>query len=368
MGRIRLVHIVEDMGMGGIEKTIYNIATALNPDRYDVRVWCLTRGGVMAQELLKTGIAVEVLDMGPKPTFSFLRRLARELRENRIDIVHTHGYTACTVGRTAAVMAGTPEIFAHAHTTVNHYTARQRFIEKILSLFTDGIICCSKAVAESVAARENIPCEKLHVIYNGSPRLLVPEAPGLRRELGIPEGNSVVLCAASITKNKGHAVLISAFAEVLRRLPETNLIIAGSGPLLDKCRQQAQELRIADSIIFAGVRTDLQGLLSVADLAVLASTEREGLSLWLVEAMSAGKPLVASALGGITEVVEDRINGLLVPPSDAEALAHAICLILANREKAVAMAEASLELWAEKFTMPTMISSLETLYNEHLHD
>jgi glycosyltransferase involved in cell wall biosynthesis len=366
MRRIRVLHAVEDMGLGGLEKVVFEICTRLDPSLYDARVWCLTRGGFMAERLAESGLRPEVLGMGPRPSPSFLLKTAKRLREEGIEILHAHGYTAGAVARAAAVLAGTPRIISHVHTTSENLGPKQIWTDRLLGLFTDRVLCCSRATAESLSLRVGIPRRKLRVVRNGVPRAPRPPGDGLRKKLGLGEDTRVLLCAASLARHKGHEVLLDAFSRVTGPFPDTALVLAGDGPLRETLKSQAGRLAIASRVAFAGMVPEIGELLSLCDVAVLASS-REGLPLWLLEALSAGKPLVAAAAGGVPEVVSDGVNGFLVPPGDPGAMARAIAELLSKPGLRRSMSEAAEKTYLEKFTVERMIEDVRSVYGE-LHD
>ena len=367
MRKIKVLHIIEDLGMGGAEKVVYNLCGGLDGARFDVRVWCLTRGGIMAERLAQFGLAPEILAMGPRPTLGFLRALAARLRAQSFDIVHAHGYTAGAVARTAAVAARVPRIIAHAHTTCRHLGLKQRWTDRFLSFFTDRIICCSDEVARSLAEREGIARRKLCVVHNGTPPMPRKAPTGLRERLSIAPDDAVILCAAAMVPHKGHRFLIEAFAVVHGRFPRTTLVLAGDGPLRPEMENLAQRLGVAGQVVFTGIYSQIGELIGLCDIAVLASSQREGMSLWLAEAMSAGRPLVATAVGGTSEVLSHEVNGLLVEPASSSALAAAIGRLLGNSTLAKSLGEAGSHIYQEEFTLEQMISRISAIYEDLVH-
>ena len=360
--RIKVLHIVEDLGMGGAEKVIFNLGCALDASRFDVRVWCLTKGGIMAQRLSQKGIEPEILAMGLRPSLGFVRMLAARLRAEGFDIVHTHGYTASTVARTAAFLARVPRLIAHAHTTVWHLGRKQLWTERLLGFFTERIICCSQAVADSLAERAGISRRKLSVVYNGTSAMPRSAPPGLRERLGIGADAPVILCVASLAPHKGHRILLEAFARVHGKFPQAVLILAGDGPCRRELEDLVGRLKLARQVIFTGIYQEVGELIGLCDLAVLASPQREGMSLWLAEAMSAGKPLAAFAIPSMTEVIVDGINGFLAPPGDPEELAAILERLLADPTLARRLGEASLRRYQERFTLEAMVSKISAIY------
>lgn len=355
------MHIVEDLKIGGLERVIETIATGLDRDRYDVRVWCITRGGDIADALSAEGIPVSVLGMKHHRDPFFFIALCRRLLAERIDILHAHGYTATTIGRLAAIVTGVPRIFVHLHSTYFGYTRKQLLIERILSAFTDAVICCSDAVARFAADTERISPSRIRVIYNGI-RIPAPCAPATVPGIAPDVGDTVIGCVASLVQHKGHRYLLESFREVRRAVPKAKLLLVGEGVLRQDLERAAAALGIADAVIFHGKADDVAPLLSLMDVVVLPSSEREGLGIALIEAMALGKPVVGTAIGGIPETVTDNVNGRLVPPRDAAALAEAIMALATDRALARKLGANGRDTVRSKFTAAGMLSAIDRLY------
>jgi len=348
--------------MGGQEKVIYNLSVAAGP-AVQPRVWCLCAGGVMAGELERAGVGVEILGMGSRITASFVASLRRKIISEDIDVVHAHGMTARSAAGAAAALAGRRVSIAHHHTTLSGLSPKQKLLDRILAGATGAVICCSEAVRRSVEAEESFLYPKTAVIYNGAPPAKPADREQSRRALGIPPGAGAVCCVASFHPHKGVEFLIRAAAKLET---EAYIILAGGGPLEGSLKKLAGSLGIAHRVIFAGVAADLSPVFSAADAAVSPSSEREGLSLSLVEAMSAGKPLIGTRLGGTPEVVADGENGLLVPPADAPALARAIDRLISGGALREKMAARGLEIYRRKFTLEKMRDEVEKVYGKLL--
>lgn len=361
---IQVVQIVEDLGVGGLERVIQRLAIGLPKKRYDVQVWCLTKGGVIADELRAAGVKVEVLGMGKRCTFAFLFRLVKKMKDCRVEILHAHGYSACTIGRAAAFLANVPVMIAHVHSMYWNYTRRQLFTEKVLSLITHKIICCSEAVARFVTEKERVVAGRVAVVYNGVPDLRRAGDGDARAALGLCPEDFSILVAASFSRNKGHSCFLSAISDVLRARPRIKVFLAGEGPLKRELELQAEKLGITGNVVFCGVVRDIGALLSAVDVLVLPSVEREGLPIAVLEAMSAGKPVIASRIGGIPEAVSDGKTGLLIPPRDSAALAAAILALDRDRTKLRESGLAARVLYEQKFTLENMIAGVERVYGE----
>lgn len=358
----KVIHIVEDLRTGGLEKVVRDIVGNLERTRFDPEVWCLARGGEVAQEIAASGVPVHIFDMAERPSPGFLLRLAGRLRRVNVRIVHCHGYTACTTGRVAAILARTPQVFAHIHTLGLWLRPRQRRIERVLSAFSAKVICVSEAVREFVVQRERIPRSRTEVIYNGIPDPSLPDRASARRRLGIREDARVLGCVASLEPHKGHAVLLEAVRIARTSLEDLVLLVAGDGSLRADLEARAREAGIP--AIFTGRLADVGWALAAEDAMALFSLEREGLPRSILEAMAASKPVIGSRVGGIPELIGDGVNGLLCGPGDAPGAADCIVKILGNASSARSMGAAGRSLFLEKFTVQRMISEIERLYGD----
>ncbi len=365
MNQIKVIHLVEDLKIGGAERIIADIAEGLDGKKFDVSVWCVTSGGETASELIKNGIKVSILGISTHHNPWNVFKLTRLLKNAGPDIVHTHGYFASVIGRLAARKAHIPGIVTHVHSTYWDYEKRHIRTERKLSRFTHKIICCSKAVENFVRDFENIKDSKTIMIYNGVDEDKFSkhkDSRSIRAELGIDEGSPVVGTVSALTPHKGHIHLIQAASSVLGTFPSTRFLIVGDGFLRARLEDQAKNLNISSSVIFTGERKDIPEILSLMDIFVLPSFSREGLGLAILEAMAVGRPVVATEIGGIPEAVIQGKTGLLVPPGDSEEMAQAIIQILQDPEKAKSMGEKGRARVKERFTKTKMLSEIQNVY------
>ncbi len=360
---IRVVQVVEDLEIGGQEKVIENITMHLNPVIFKVSVLCLSRGGKIANELAANGQDVEILGIkNYHNPLSFIK-VAKWFKENRTDIVHTHAYPAGVLGRSAAVIAGVPCIFHHVHTLESDYNTRNHFISGFLGRFTSKVICCSGAVKNFVSEKTNIVENKVIVLYNGIPEPTpagMPVLDELKEKLVIPGDSGVIGCVASLEQPKGHRYLLEAFTKV----GNAYLLLVGDGSLRRSLEGMASELGIGNRIIFAGRTTDVVPYLQLMDIAVLPSSEREGLGISLIEAMAMSKPVIATNTGGIPEVVVDKHTGVLVAPRDSKALADAINGLLKSPDLMRKYGANGRKRYLDMFTIGRMTEGVEALYAE----
>jgi glycosyltransferase involved in cell wall biosynthesis len=368
MPRVKVFHLVEDLKLGGMEQVIASLALHLDKTHFDVSVFCVSRGGVIAEDLIRQGVRVEILGIMSYFDLSRLLKLILRLRIEKVGIIHTHGYFAGVVGRIAGLLAQTEVIIHHVHSTYYGYRKRHFAIERLLGTYTKRVVCCSGAVANHVQDREKIPAWKCDVIYNGIPEIRTVEtsAETLKQQFNILTKEPVIGTVANLFEHKGHAYLMQAARIVLDHYPSVKFLLVGDGPMRPVLQAMAGNLRISSSIIFAGRRQDIPVMLNLMDIFVLPSSGREGLGISIIEAMAAGKPAIGTILGGIPEVIEDNVTGLLVPPANHEALAGAILSLLGNRRKCAELGENGRTRYQEKFTEKLMLRKIETLYDSFL--
>ena len=364
MEKIKVVYIVEDLKLGGLERVVETYTKKLNSDKFIVRVICLCAGGEIADALIDSTVKIEIIGLASSYDIHGMCRLINKLREFKPEIVHTHGITGNGLGRLAAGLAGVKTIFAHFHTTVEPYTFKQEMLEKYLGGITCKYLCCSKAVAKSAEEIYKIDSKKLEVIYNGV------DIDIFRRQIdahSLPRKAKRIGCIASLYPHKGHRYLIEAVPYVKEKLKEPfEVILVGRGVLLDELKKQVVGLGLEDIVLFHDAISDIGQLINWFDLVVLPSAIREGLGIVLLEAMAASIPVIGTDLGGIPELIEDGVNGILVPPKNANAIADAIVSILSDKTKADAMGIEGFRVVTEKFSHLIIIEQLEGIYVREL--
>jgi glycosyltransferase involved in cell wall biosynthesis len=216
-----------------------------------------------------------------------------------------------------------------------------------------------------VTERLKVDPSKIIVVYNGvDQEIFIPaeNQSALKARLGIQPADLVVGTVSSLYLHKGHRYLLQAVPLVLGAFPSTKFLIVGDGPLRKKLEGQAKDLNISAHLVFTGKRKDVPDLLSAMDVFVLPSCSREGLGISIIEAMALEKPVVATEIGGIPEVVADEETGYLVPPKNPDALAEAIVKFLQSPPRAKEMGRRGRARFEEKFTKRKMLSEVEYLY------
>ena len=292
-------------------------------------------------------------------------KLYKLLTSHKFDIIHTHAYSAGTIGRISAFLAGIPVIISHNHSVYDYYNRYYHFVEWLLSLITDRVICISDIVNRFANETQRINARKLITIHNGiDSKYTVSEkrTSGLRKELDIPTDHSVICTITHMEEHKGLAYLLESASLLLQSRNDVSFLIVGEGSLKEELRKLCVILKIEKNVIFAGERSDIPEILSLTDIFVLPSL-REGLGLVILEAMACGKPVIATNVGGVPEVVKDGVSGTLVPPKDPEALYSAMKELLDDREKQKTMGSNGKKICDLSFNSKVMMRKIEDLYD-----
>jgi glycosyltransferase involved in cell wall biosynthesis len=317
---MRIVHLVYSLDYGGAEKVVVNLASFQGRSGHSVRVVCLRDLGphpFNVNALAGAGVEIVTLDKPPGFHVATLRRLVAYLRKNRTEVEHTHNHLVHHYGAVAGRLAGCRAIVNTLHGTA---TLRMAFWSKVLFWFScllgHRVVSVCRQVHDVFRSAYRLPRKMLCVVENGID--LSPFAAVARRAPGegVTFGN-----IARFDPVKDHENLLRAFAIVRCKHPAVRLRLLGDGVLLRDMTELARSLSIAESVHFEGFSLDTPSFLGKIDVYVISSRS-EGLPLTLLEAMGAGLPVVATAVGGITEILDDSACGWLCPPGDPGALAE----------------------------------------------
>ena len=364
--RIRVVEVLATGSNGGAQEHLYSLLTRIDPDRYDVSVVALSPGSAV-RKMQRAGIPVLVIDEVDDAIA--VGALAAHLGEARADVVHAHMFRAETVA-TRAVLAlaeighRRPYLVSTVHSSrVRHESDKDVLRE--LTPHMDRLIAVSKAIETKIhdEGRGVVPVQ---LIYNGVDLERYDHQEAcctLPEEYGMEPGSQIVGVVARLEPEKGHPTLIEAWPIVLRAVPDAYLLIVGEGSRRDALEALARELRVAHRVVFTGRRDDVPAVTAALDVAVLPSY-REAQGLTILEAMALSRPVVASNVGGIPEMIEDGLTGLLVPPHDADALAAAIVRLLKNHPLADTLGRAGHDMVHDRFCIELMVGAIQSIYDE----
>jgi glycosyltransferase involved in cell wall biosynthesis len=373
---MKIGYVLPNIETGGTEGHVLTLARLLDRSRFSPFL-VTTAGGGSLCEPFRAALPVTVIgDPGrarPRPPrnpfvhLGAILEIARIFRERTPDIVHAYLPAANVIGPIAARLAAVPRVIVSKRSLAGYKEGRPllRKVEWLGNRLADVVLVNSDAVRRDVERNERHWDGKFRKIYNGVspiPPWPAEEAERFRAREGIPAGGPVVACVSNFYPYKGHAELVEAAARVVPRFPGSTFLLVGrDSGTLEATRAAVLRMGIGDSVRFLGSRTDVADILRASDLFVHPSRE-EGFSNAVLEAMSAGLPVVAFHVGGNPEAVVHGETGLLAPARDAGALADAMAELLSDGERRKRMGEAGRARAAERFSMERMVAEMESLY------
>lgn len=364
--KYKLMQITHDLAIGGLQQVVVNICRVIDKERFDVSVLCLRELGEYVPELEKLGVKVSLLPKKEKGTdyLAFLK-VAKILREENIDIIHTHNTQPFFDGTIAAKLAGVRCIIHTDHARKFPDKRRYMFAEWVMSLFAYRVVGVSDHTTENLRRYEKISKSKLVTIVNGIDEnkynIKIDKAKK-RQEIGIKNGGYIIGLCVRLSEQKGITYLLDALPAIIKRYPDVTLVIAGEGDLENALKQKAGALNIAAHVAFIGTRLDIPELLKLFDLYVLPSLW-EGLPMGIIEAMASGCPVVATDVGGVNMAIENNVNGMLVEPKDPDKLSAAIIKLLDDEKAKTDFINRSYEIFNSRFSARIMTKRYEDLYD-----
>lgn len=364
----KVLHFITELSIGGAQVALRRLLANLDRERFDPVVACLYNGdGAVARQIRDLAIPVHDLGMSGQTRLDAFWRFYRLLLRERPHILHTWMFHANVPGRIIGRMAGVPYIIS-AERTMGQEDRWRRRLNGATAPLADRVLCVSQEMAHFAAQAIGIAAAKLVVIPNGvdpADFADLPDRNRARAAYGLPATASIIGAIGRPRPVKGFNFLLDAFARLAADFPEAHLLFAGDGPDRTKLDVQAARFNLSERVTFLGDQADIPGLLPALDVLAVPSLH-EGMPNVALEAMAAGLPVVASAVGGIPEVVTHGVTGLLVAPSDPVALAEALGEVLGNSSMAGAMGQAGRERVRSQFSLAKTVACTEALYGQLL--
>jgi glycosyltransferase involved in cell wall biosynthesis len=386
--RIRVVELLATGSSGGAQEHVYSLVTGLQPDRYDVEIISLTDGSAV-RRLRAAGLRIEVVSESDDA--AAVRRLTELLAPRPPHVIHNHMFRAEIVGTRVALALweadhARPYVVSTVHSS-RVRSAEDRAVLRALTPHMDRLIAVSRSIVrklerEGRASAAGRPGPRIELIYNGVDLARYNDQEAcctLPEEYGFEPGTPLVGVVARLEPEKGHPTLLEAWPRVLEAVPNARLLVIGEGSRREELEQQARDLgllgdacegdacigtrraRPGAKVIFTGRRDDVPAVTAALDVAVLPSY-REAQGLAILEAMALRRPVVATNVGGVPEVIEDGKTGLLVPPHDPRALAEAIVRVLTDHPLADTLARAGHDVVYDRFCVERMVESVQAIY------
>jgi glycosyltransferase involved in cell wall biosynthesis len=358
-----VVQVVLRLGPGGTERLVIELVSRLHA-QFPMTVCCLDDAGEWADRLTPLGVTVIALRRRPGFRPEVAVRLARILRAANAAVVHCHHYSPFVYGRLATWLSpGRRVVFTeHGRLSDGPPSGKRRLANRVLMAGRSELFAVSHDLRRHLLG-EGVP-ERMHVIWNGIDPGAAPtleQRDSVRRRLAIPETDYVVGTTARLEPIKDLGTLVEAVALTARRGAPVRAVITGDGPARAGLEGQARALGVHDRVQFVGYRDDARDVLPGFDAYVNCSVS-EGVSLTVLEAMAAERPVVATQVGGTPEVVVDGVTGALVPPQRPARLADALLALRDNPPVASAMGRAGRARVLEHFTIERMVRQYAAVY------
>jgi sugar transferase (PEP-CTERM/EpsH1 system associated) len=368
-----VVHLIYRLDFGGLETLLVDCINHMPPERYRHAIVCLTDYTAFADKITRPGVELYALHKQPGLGLGIHVKLFKLLRALRPAILHTYNF-ACAEYAVPAWAAGV-RVRIHAEhgrdaSDPQGLNRKHNLLRRALVPWIDRYVPVSHDLARWLQNVVNIPAAKSQLIMNGVDTVrFTRNLPAATMPWAGADQPFVIGTVGRLQDVKDQATLIEAFALLCAARPAAQeskglrLAIVGDGPLRARLEQKAQDAGVADLVWFAGARNDIPELMRSFDLFALSSIA-EGTPVTLLEAMACGVPVVATAVGGIPEVVQDGVNGALVPASNAPALAEALGRYVDDRARVASHGAAAREKIERHYSVAAMVGAYTALYDQ----
>jgi len=368
--KCNILHYIETSGPGGAETVLLNIARSIDKNRFKPTV-VLHKSRWLHEQLLKSGIKTEIIPSKRSWDILFLVNFIRYCRRHKIDLIHSHLFGAnlysCIAGTTLRI-----PVIATFHNELFFQGRSEKFMalkSMIIRNFASKMVFVAEYMKNEYLEYFNFPGNKLLTIYNGiklNNGIDNVDGSSLRKELGVLNDDLLVGHIANLRAPKGHQYLVEAASHVCERIPHARFLLIGDegdGTIKKEIEDFIAKTGLKENIKLLGFRKDVNKLLQLIDIFVLSSTS-EGLPLSVIEAMASSKPVVATNVGGLPEIVVLDQTGYLVEPGNAKALADKLIFLLENKALRDQMGRAGRKVVEERYSLPIMIRNYQSLYEE----
>jgi len=364
---VRILHVVLSLGTGGLENGIVNIINRSDSSKYLIDVVCLRELGELSDRITNDNTRII---FNPEKSSNLLGaiNLIRQINDqHNYHIIHTHGWATMLAGYFATLFNNSSIIINGEHGTLYYHTWRQRVIQKFLFNRMKLNLSVSSALIQEISKKFTVKTNRFKAILNGvDTDKFIPckeSKNRLRDELQISKDTFVIGTVGRLVEVKNFPSLLKAFSLVKQQIPNSKLVLAGDGPDKQSLVDLSLELGITDDVLFLGRREDIADVLNIYDIFVLPSF-REGLSNTILEAMSAGLPVVVTKVGGSPEIVIEGSTGYLFEVDDIKRLSEILVSLYEDNYLISNISNNSRQHVLDNYTLSKMVHNYESVYHE----
>jgi glycosyltransferase involved in cell wall biosynthesis len=364
--KIKVLHLIVSLEVGGAQHGMLLGLPRFDRDRYEHILCSIMDRMQMASQFREAGIEVRSLGLSRKTDFGVALRLRALLKELRPDILHTYLLHGNVLGRMIGRLAGVPVIIG-SERTIGQARRWGRLATRLTNPLTDAVEVNSEIGRDAIEKDLGVPREKIEVVRSGLDLASfesVSQRDKLRADFGVEHDQHLVVYMGRLRPVKGVEYGIRAFAAAREQVTNIRMVLAGEGEQREFLDSLVRELGIADYLSFLGVRHDVPELLGAAD-SVLMPSLTEGFPRTAIEAMAAGKPVIATGVGGTPEAIVDEATGILVPPQDVDALAAAIVRLAGDTDLQARLGKAGRERAVKNYSIDKYVSRLDRMYRQY---
>jgi len=358
---MRIAHLIETDGPGGAERVVADLAANLQAaGTYNVVFLPANGEGWLAQQLAGSGVAIEHFRLDAPLSPRCAREIATAFRRHQVEVAHSHEFSMAVYGAWASWLAGVPHVITMHGSRYYAGRLQRRAALRAAMAHAHQVVAVSHQLADRLSADLLVRRSRIAMVSNGV-RHEVASRTTVRNELGLGLDDRLLVAIGNLYPVKGHQVLIDALAMIAGRHPAVHLAIAGRGELADELTARARDLHLAERVHFLGLRSDVAAILAAADVFVQPSLS-EGLPLALLEAMFAGRAIVASDVGEVGAALAHGDAGVLVPPGDVSALASALDAVLTNPLRARELGDRARRRADAEYDVSHMVGRYAAIY------
>ncbi|MFL2664815.1 MAG: glycosyltransferase [Dehalococcoidia bacterium] len=363
--RKKILHLITSLEVGGVQHGLLLGLPKLDNKKYEHAICSLTSKMPMGNDFKKKNIKIFTLNINSKKDFLYSIRLRNIINNYKPDILHTYLIHANILGRIFGKICDVETIIS-SERTIGQANWYERFLTKITNPLVDIVEVNSKKGKDTVHKNLKVPKEKLRVIYSGinvKKYQIRKSKKQIKKTLQISNSQKVILCAGRLRAVKGINFGIESFYEIQKSINNAIFLIIGDGEDKKKLEKISNQLHLNDKIKFLGVRNDLPELFSISNIVIMPSLT-EGFPRIAIESMAAGKPIVATRVGGTPEAIKHKFNGILVPSKKPKIMANWVIKLLKDQKFSMQLGINGKKSVSNKFTLEKYLQEVDMMYSK----